>query len=220
MSIFKKKNNLDFTQIKSVVILETTQLYNESSSFGTSSGWHIGDVRYYDMPSTISPAGMVYTFSITFKNGAKEIYKVNSGTAVCDKLLQFVLDPDVNASSVENMPVNTEQQGSEPQPIPDTDPDFTLGKNQLPQGEYKIGSDIPAGRFDLKVVFGKGSLTHTYANPQKADNKESNFYYLGLRESYENPIIVGINLSEGDTLKINGNVVLEISRTNDIKIEV
>lgn len=214
MSIFKKKNNLDFTQIKSVVILETTQLYNESSSFGTSSGWHIGDVRYYDMPSTISPAGMVYTFSVTFKNGTKEIYKVNSGTAVCDKLLQFVLDPDVNASCVGNVPLKTEEQGSEQKPSIDTDPDFTLGKNQLPQGEYKIGSDIPAGRFDLKVVFGKGSLTHITAD------KGRNFLWLGLKESYENSLVVGINLSEGDTLKIEGNVVLEISRTNDIKIEV
>ena len=49
------------------------------------------------MDGNTEPSGCTYTFSITYKDGKKEIVKADSGTETFDRLLQFALDDDVKA---------------------------------------------------------------------------------------------------------------------------
>lgn len=57
-------------------------------SFGST----LGDGHVIAMDGSV-PAGSEIKFSVTYKNGKKEIIKAMSGTDVCDWLLQFAVDP-------------------------------------------------------------------------------------------------------------------------------
>ena len=78
--------------------------------------------------------------SVTLKDGKKEIVKAESGTRLCDQLLQKALDTE----SVQTL--DKSQIGEKINRAPE------LQKNQLPQGIYKVGTDIPAGVFDFHHV--------------------------------------------------------------------
>lgn len=233
MGLFKKKQEvIDFPNIDSVVILQQTQLYSKESHSGKSFGWHAFDTRYYDLPDTLSPEGMEYTFSITYKDGHKQITTMQQKDERCARLLQFVYDPDVSAVKkvadiFGSLDVSDEDE-SEPSaneentkmPNKSIDPNFQLGKNQLPQGKYEIGKDIPAGQYDFKVVLGGGSLNHYFTDEKAKDGKGYDFFWIGTEKSYENPLVIGRTFYDGDILELHGNVVVEISRSKKIQLDL
>ncbi len=74
MSLFGHKS-IDFDAIRSVVILEQTQLYKGKSNWGLSFGSTLGDSRVIAMDGGNVPAGAEIKFSVTYKNGKQEIVK-------------------------------------------------------------------------------------------------------------------------------------------------
>ena len=145
MGLFgNKKSKIDLENIISVVLLEQTQLYGKKNNWGLSFGDTFGAPMV--MEQTV-PTGSRLKFSVTYRNGKKEIVEVLSGTAEADVLLQKAIDPEITDSSGD-----TQQKESVPyQPI-------TVQKNQLPTGDYLIGRDIPVGIYDFTWVYGHGVL--------------------------------------------------------------
>ncbi|WP_194607961.1 hypothetical protein [Clostridium vitabionis] len=139
MGIFSRNQGEKHNNITSVVLIEQTQKYKNKTSWGLSfSNSAFGDP--IAMSQTV-PDGTELTFSITYKNGRKKILKVMSGTAVADRLLQMSLDPDKRNASADRVEGKSGQNAAsaEGKPL------IKLGKNQLPQGRYIIGKDLPEG---------------------------------------------------------------------------
>lgn len=137
MGMFKRMNVL-FDDIVSVVIIEQTQNYKKKTKAGLVFGNSVFNPDVVLMDGEAEPDGVTYTFSLTYRDGRKEIIKADSGTDLCDRLLQMAMDG--NAPVSEQMPDKKPPRALE------------LQKNQFPQGVYEIGKDIPPGTYDFHLV--------------------------------------------------------------------
>jgi hypothetical protein len=99
---------------------------------------------------------------------------------------------------------------------------YRLGRNELPQGTYLIGRDIPPGTYDFFVVYGDGGKLDLAKRDEegKIINGTWKFYWVGLKASYENREVVHVLCEEGFTLKITGNVILKIAKSQDVYIDL
>lgn len=149
MGLFgKSKNAIDFDDIASVIIMEQTNLFKNQSNWGATFGGNILDGDAF-VTNQCVPAGTEIKFSVTYKNGKKEIVKAMSGSAICDRLLQMAIDPPV---------VNSGPTGDNIEKVTDDYKPFKIEKNQIPTGTYIIGEDIPEGIYDFTWVFGAGTI--------------------------------------------------------------
>ena len=90
-------------------------------------------------------------------------------------------------------------------------------KNQLTQGVYAIGKDIPAGRYDFVCVWGDGRILK-YPNNEL---KDYNFAeWIGFDKSYHTDTCIGIACADGEYLQINGNIIVEIRKSKEIVIDL
>jgi len=145
MGLFgNKKSKIDLENIISVVLLEQTQLYGKKNNWGLSFGDTFGSPMV--MEQTV-PTDSRLKFSVTYRNGKKEIVEVLFGTAEADTLLQKAIDPEMTDSYGD-----TQKKESVPyKPV-------TVQKNQLPTGDYLIGRDIPVGTYDFTWAYGHGVI--------------------------------------------------------------
>ncbi len=86
------KRKIRMEDIVSVVLLEQTQNYSKRTRSGLVFGDSIFNPDVVLMDGNVEPTGATYTFSVTLKDGSREIVKADSGTAICDQLLQKILD--------------------------------------------------------------------------------------------------------------------------------
>ena len=92
--------------------------------------------------------------TVTYKTGRRKVLKVMSGTALADRLLQMAMDPDIKTVATGKAVGTPSQKHSHTA----GKAMFKLGKNQLPQGRYMFGTDLPVGTFDFTWVWGSGSI--------------------------------------------------------------
>ena len=95
-----------------------------------------------------------------------------------------------------------------------------LGKNQLPQGRYIIGRDLPEGTFDFTWVWGDG-----YISLYKTDESTTlgdNLYHenVGVAHEYQYRQCLHLQCTAGNMLIIGGNLVVEISRSSKLEIDL
>lgn len=160
MGLFgNKKSKIDLENIISVVLLEQTQLYGMKNNWELSFGDAFGTPMV--MEQTV-PTGSRLKFSVTYRNGKKEIVEVLSGTVEADVLLQKAIDPEMLDSSN-----NIQQKESV------LYQSIRLQKNQLPTGDYLIG-----------------------------------------RQCFH------VACSEDELLKVTGNLIVEISKSKEIKLDL
>ncbi|HOD92601.1 MAG TPA: hypothetical protein PL054_01870 [Clostridia bacterium] len=202
--------DIDYDNIKSVTVLEITQLYGTKSNIGYSLGSERDEDRAITMQSTV-PKGSEYTFSIKFKNGGTKIAKAESGTAKCDKLLQISNDSKIEEKPKKEKTQKDFQNYKNQLPV--------LGKNQLPNGVYIIGKDIPAGTYDFKWVWGSGTLRRVV---KQETEQKSSFYYehMGIEEKYQTRLCINVKCDEGDRIQIEGNIIVEISKSKPVVIDL
>lgn len=208
MALFGKKHK-DSNQdvIVSAVILEQTQLYKNKSKWGLTFGDTLGDGQVIAMDNQV-PAGMEIKFSVTYKSGRKEIVKVMSGTPECDRLLQLAIDPpNITADNFQ-----TE--------IADNNGLVSLKKNQLTNGDYVIGKDIPAGNYDLTWVWGEATVTKYKDSKGNTLGDLNYIQHIGNKYDYQYRQCLNIPCSEGEVLKLQGNVIVEISKAKPVEIEL
>lgn len=209
MGLFTNKS-IDFDKIQSVVILEQTQLYKGKSNWGISFGSTLGDSRVIAMDGSNVLAGMEIKFSITYKNGKKEIVKATSGTEFCDSLLQLAIDPSVERAA---RPMNSAEESSEYEPV-------SPGKNQLPNGDYLVGRDIPVGTYDFTWVFGSGDIMKFKNGHDTTLGATTYFQHVGTKCDYEYRQCLNVNCKDGELLKINGNVIVGIAKSKKVELEL
>lgn len=207
MGLFSKKQRLSFDDIVSVVILEQTQLYQGKSNWGMSFGSHIGDGRVIAMNETV-PTGTEIKFSVNFKDGHKEVITAMSGTDMCTKLLQLAIDPPSEISAT------TAEQKAEYVPV-------GLQKNQLPNGRYIVGEEIPAGIYDFTWVFGGGSM-HIFKDSSDTQTLGASKYFqwIGNQHDYEYRQCINVHCEQGNVIVLDGNLIVEISRSKKVQIEL
>lgn len=195
------RQEIYFEKIIDVVVIEQTETYKrEKSKAGLLFQNSLLNPSVILTGGDMEPSGTIYTFSITYTDHSKDIVKAESGTAACDRLLQLALDFN-NNHSVEEVDAPK------------------LGKNQLPQGIYIIGKDIPEGTYDFKHIWGHGNI-------QLFDSKETLvgnckfFEWMGNKETYEKKTCVHVECRNGWYLHVNGNVIIEISRSQKINLDL
>ena len=135
---------------------------------------------------------------------------------MADRLMQMALDPDKRnalADRVEGESGQTTVSSGE-RPL------IKLGKNQLPQGRYIIGKDLPEGTFDFTWVWGEG-----YLSLYKTDENTTlgnNLYHenVGVAYEYQYRQCLHLQCAPGNMLIIGGNLVVEISRSAKLDIEL
>lgn len=187
----------------------------------------LGGYYHFFSPKPIATAiclGKVYVgiiksdcrilFTVRLVDGTSELIQVKEGSSESLKLLQLsddTINGTIQAPSTPVRRVNAD----------DVQP-YQLGKNELPQGTYLIGEDIPAGTFDFFVVYGTGGKFDLaqYDTNGKIVDGTWNFFWVGLKEDYEKRELVHIQCKEGYTIKISGNVILKIAKAQQIKIEI
>jgi len=80
-------------EIKRVVLINQTVLFQNKISHGLSFGGRRGDGRVFLMEET-GPVGKEFTFSVTYNDGREKIIKAMNGTQRCDKLLKLAYDKE------------------------------------------------------------------------------------------------------------------------------
>lgn len=202
MGLFKKQDII-FENISSVVILEQTQNYSKSKAkAGLVFGQSILNPDVVFMDGNSEPSGCTYTFSVTYKDGKKDIVKADSGTDTCDRLLQIAMDMPTEAA-----------EASKQERAPE------LKKNQLPQGIYKIGEDIPPGTYDFHLIWGNGRL-EVYKAEETILGNLSFGEWVGNKQEYEKADCINVKMDEGWYLHITGNVIIEIKKSMGIRIDL
>lgn len=210
MFLFKNRKNRksqkQFSDIQSVVILEQTQIYEDKQNWGIN----FGSDGFFDnsailMDGGTFPAGSIITFSVTYNDGTKEIIKETSGTNRCDKLLQMALDPNLEKEVLSNDEKYT--------PI-------TLRKNQLPAGNYIIGKDIPKGIYDFTWIFGSGMILKFRDEHDTTLGANTYFQHMGTQYDYQFRQCLNVDCANGELLKIDGNIVVEISKSKKVEIDL
>jgi hypothetical protein len=208
LSLIFKDEEIDYSEIKSVMVIDITQLYTTKYNYGYSSGWKWGDGRSIMMPSEV-PDGGQYTFSVTFKDGSKKIIKARSDTEKCNRLLQFVYDPPGKEKSSTSQLQIEDKENKNHYPV--------LGKNQLPNGIYVIGKDIPPGTYDFKCIWGDCYLVKI--GKGETDWNCTN-YYECIGADSETRVCLNVTCEEGEKIKVDGNAILEISKSKPVEIDL
>lgn len=129
--------------------MEKTQNYTKRTRSGLVFGNSIFNPDIVFMDGNAEPTGATYTFSVTLKDGSKEIVKADSGTVICDQLLQKVLDGE-SAIPMGDAQLAKNKKAPEHQKI-----------NSRKVYIRKVGRDIPVGVFDFHHVWENGCI-HVY----------------------------------------------------------
>ena len=214
MGIFSRNQGEKHNNITSVVLIEQTQKYKNKTSWGLSfSNSAFGDP--IAMSQTV-PDGTELTFSITYRNGRKKILKVMSGSAMADRLLQMALDPDKRNAPAGGLEGSSGQNAAsaEGKPL------IKLGKNQMPQGRYIIGRDLPEGTFDFTWVWGEGYLSLYKTDENTTLGNNLYLENVGVAHEYQYRQCLHLQCTAGNMLIIDGNLVVEISRSPKLKIDL
>lgn len=214
MGLLGNKQKKDpFGNIASVVLIEQTQLYGKQNSWGLNfSNDPFGD------PIVMSqnvPMGTELKFSVTYKNGSNKIIKAKSGTPLADKLLQLAIDPNFQQRQ------NDGTESSSSGPEKKSDGLISLQKNQLPNGRYIIGEDIPTGTFDFTWVYGSGFL-HLFKNDENTTlgNLDYDGGWIGNQYDYEHKQCFNVKCEKGEMLVIGGTLIVAISRSKKVQIDL
>lgn len=215
MGLWGNKQKKDsFGNILSVVLIEKTQLYGKQNSWGLNfSNDPFGD------PIVMSqnvPMGTELKFSVTYKNGSNKIIKAKSGTPLADKLLQMAMDPNLQQRKDES----TGSTKSAPEKK-NRDELISLQKNQLPNGRYIIGEDIPVGTFDFTWVYGSGFL-QLFKNNENTTlgNLDYDGGWIGDQYDYEHKQCFNVKCEKGEMLVIGGTLIVAISRSKKVQIDL
>ena len=204
--------------------------YQATYEDGTSE-MHRKNVRnlesYYDKRSLkyVECFGKVYCgfikgdvrliFIVTEHGGLVRLIQEPEGSRKCMELLSFNGNSEPYEPKEETPPAKPQISRMNVKP-------YELKTNELPQGTYTVGKDIPEGTFDFFVVYGDGGMFKKGEQDAKGDCIDGtwDFFWVGLKEDYEKKELIHVNCKAGEIIKITGNVIFKIVRSNSVKIDL
>lgn len=152
-------------------------------------------------------------FVVRLEDGTVQLIQTSESSQACLELLQMSDEMTYEPQPPERIEKTTVQ----------LDKARRLKENELPQGEYLIGRDIPVGIYDFFVIYGHGGK-FDYAKYNDAgeivNGTWEHFYWVGTKEDYEHRELFHIKCEEGYTIKITGNVILRIAKSQRVKINI
>ena len=157
-------------------------------------------------------------FVIRLEDGTVQLIQTSEGSEACLRLLQL----DDEGSYESEFTKKTEKYTTSAK-TGETARPRSLRENELPQGRYLIGRDIPAGTYDFFVVYGHGGRFNCAkydAAGEIVNGTWEHFYWVGTKESYEHREILHVKCEEGYSIEITGNVILKIAKSNRVKINL
>lgn len=199
-------------KIQSAVVVSRTRVMKrvyQQSGFSIGSSGHS---RLYWSARNV-PAGVVVVFEVTYTNGRVRRVRTNEGTGKYRKLMSYTGKPpcpNVNQKYTQREQVRVDSVETPPPEVK---------KNQLHQGVYVIGKDIPVGTYDLEWVWGNGCV-HKFADETTALGASNYFQWIGNEHDYECKHCVGVICRDGEYLRVDGNVVVEIRRSKQVEIDL
>ena len=126
----------------------------------------------------------------------------NNSFDICIINDEVILTPSRTQNHDENIP-------SKENEMPTLDSTGTI----LSAGKYVFGEDIPLGKYNLKVISGKGALT-IQRSKQKDDE---DFIWMGIEKDEANSYY-GLSLKQGFWFALGGNLTVEISKSKMIDV--
>ena len=152
-------------------------------------------------------------FAVRMNDGSAELIQAREGTKESLTLLQLSESNTYIPTPEPQQPKIAVQRTVEP---------YNLKRNELPQGSYIIGRDIPQGTYDFFVTYGQGGKFDIakYDSNGKIIDGTWDFFWVGLKEEYEHRELVHVNCPDGYTISISGNVILKIAKSQQVQIEL
>lgn len=114
--------------------------------------------------------------------------------------------------SVESTSLSTHSQKTT---LGDNNMKGPIQKNQLPNGRYVIGKDIPVGNYDFEALHGSGIIVKHLS---ETTNEHNYYEFVSLKE--ENKYLINVDCREGEVLVIPTNMVVAISRSNKVVLDL
>ena len=152
-------------------------------------------------------------FAVRMNDGSAELIQAREGTKESLALLQLSESNTYIQTPVPQQSKVSVQRTVEP---------YNLKRNELPQGSYIIGRDIPQGTYDFFVTYGQGGKFDIakYDSNGKIINGTWDFYWVGLKEDYDHRELVHVYCQDGYKITISGNVILKIAKSKNVQIDL
>lgn len=199
--------NIDTAKIVDITQWSKEKLEPSGVSYGRGGGrayWRVKRV----------PTHKEVVFDVTFTDGQVKRISTNEGSKRYESIIPYVDRPRSTPKSTTPKPSTVNETPSEASVTP-----IEVKKNQLTAGVYIIGKDIPSGRYDLIWVWGEGKI-EKYADETTTLGASNYFQWIGNEHKYQHRQCIGVLCSDGEHLRIDGNVVVEIKRSKEIEIDL
>ena len=96
----------------------------------------------------------------------------------------------------------------------------SVGKNELPAGQYIIGKDIPEGTYDFTWVWGNGSIAKYINDHDTTLGASTYFQWMGNTQEYEFRQCINVKCVDGEMLDLSGNMIVRISKSKPIELNL
>ena len=208
------------SKIVSAEVIERIQVMTERCrESGFSLGWH-GNPRLYwsidEVPSHVNAR-----VAVVYENGKRRVLTLTEGSdrynrimAICQKRKEVPSKVAPIVSKVQEQKVIEEQK-----PKTSNVEYIDVKTNQLVAGVYVIGELIPEGNYDLRWVWGRGSVGKYVDNTTTYD-KQTLFHWVGNTYDHDQRVIVNMVCKTGEYLRIEGNLIVEIRKSKPVVLDL
>ena len=199
-------------KIVSAEVVDRTQIMREECqtsgfSFGFNGNPRI-HMRFVQVPSYIQ-----VKLAVVYENGKHDLIVLNESSGRFNRIMSIC--EKRKKIPAESVPVIEEAATSSTTEVDYID----VKKNQLVAGVYVIGEAIPEGNYDLKWVWGSGSV-HKYVDNTTTLGASNLFQWVGNTKDYEQRVLVNVACKSGEYLHIDGNLIVEIRKSKPVVLDL
>lgn len=199
-------------KIVSAEVIDRTQVMTETCErSGFSIGWH-GNPRMHWRFKQI-PAYVKVNVAVVYDNGNHRVLTLIEGSLRYNRIVSI-------CEKRKTVPAKTVSHSDELLEKNTTEVDYVDVKtNQLVAGVYVIGEAIPEGNYDLRWIWGSGSV-HKYVDNTTLLGASNLFQWVGATHDYEQRVLVNVVCKKGEYLHIDGNLIVEIRKSKPVVLDL
>lgn len=199
-------------KIVSAEVIDRTQVMTEKYQHsGFSIGLH-GNPRAYWRVKQV-PSHIIVKVAVVYEDGKHGQLTLVEGSGRYNRIMSI-------CEKHKKVPAETVLPSDESPEMSAAEVDYVDVKtNQLVAGVYVIGEAIPEGNYDLKWVWGSGSV-HKYVDNTTLLGASNLFQWVGTTHDYEQRILVNVVCKSGEYLHICGNLIVEIRKSKPVVLDL